>query len=191
MPQIAHAHAPFPGIRGFYVGFLHPLTQPAHVLLLLALCLWLGVRVGVRPLHSLIALGCATALGLLMAFAMASALPSQILILTLTAAVGLLIVSDWQAPAWLLPTLTAAGGWALALESIPDPGAFGDVAITTLGALAGIYYLVMYGTRLAGQALLRWPSRWMLLGFRVAGSWITAVCALMLAFALAGMPQAA
>ncbi|MFM1895581.1 MAG: hypothetical protein RLZZ385_655 [Pseudomonadota bacterium] len=185
-PSLVHAHAPYPGIRGFYVGFLHPLTLPSHVLMILALCLLLSSKAGPRPMTSLVALGLSTGLGLLLAFALAEWLPTALLILLFTTAVGAAIIPAWQAPPWVLPTLAGLGGLLLALESIPDPGAFGDVAITTLGALAGIHYLVMYGTRLAGLAQQRWRSRWMEIGIKVAGSWITAIGCMMLAFTLSG-----
>ena len=142
IPEWASAHAPYPGIRGFYVGFLHPLTLPSHVLLILALCLLLGARSGPRPMSALVSLGLSTAAGLLLAFGIATLLPTGLLILIYTTLVGLLIVLEWRLPAWMLPALAGLGGLLLALESIPDPGAFGYVAITTLGALAGIHYLV-------------------------------------------------
>ena len=184
-PVAALAHSPYPGIRGFYVGVLHPLTTPGHVLLIVAISILLGTRVSDNRLRCLAALFGATAFGLLLAFLLAPLLPTQLLLLLLTTALGLLIVLPRELPAWLYPVLTGASGFLLALESIPEPGPVMDVFITTFGSLAGIHYLIMYGSRLAAAAWRRWQSPVTAIAVRVAGSWISAIGCLMLAFVLA------
>ncbi|MEX2468468.1 MAG: HupE/UreJ family protein [Pseudohongiellaceae bacterium] len=186
-PAAALAHSPYPGIRGFYVGVLHPLTTPAHVLLIVAISVLLGTRVTDKRMRCLGVLFAATACGLLLAFLLAPLLPTQSLLLLLTTALGLMIVLPREMPAWLYPALTGASGFLLGLESIPEPGPVLDVFITTFGSLAGIHYLIMYGSRFAGTAWQRWQSPVSSIAVRVAGSWISAIGCLMLAFALAGI----
>ncbi len=62
-----------------------------------------------------------------------------------------------------------------------------DVIITTFGALVGIHYLIMYGANGVDYIWRRWQTRITGIGIRVAGSWLTAIAALMLAFNLAGL----
>jgi len=186
LPLMALAHSPYPGVRGFYVGALHPLTTPAHVLLIVAVSILLGSQVREGRMRYLVTVFTATAAGLVLAFVLSGFLPSALMILVLTTIVGALLILPRTLPGWLLMALAGLSGFLLAMESIPDPGAFLDVLITVFGSLVGIHYLIMYGSRGAGYALDRWDSRVTHLGFRVAGSWISAIGVLMLAFSLSG-----
>jgi len=137
-------------------------------------------------MRCLVTLFAATATGLLLAFAIASYLPSALLILLLTTLLGALIISLPALPGWSLIALTGCTGFFLALESIPDPGPFMDVLITVIGSLVGIHYLIMYGSRVTGTVLERWDSPVLRIGIRVTGSWLCAIGLLMLAFMLTG-----
>ncbi|MCB1670366.1 MAG: HupE/UreJ family protein [Gammaproteobacteria bacterium] len=185
-PLLAQAHSPYPGVRGFYVGALHPLTTPSHVLLILAISILLGLRLTEGRMRCLATVFAATALGLVLAFVLASYLPSSLFILLLTTLVGGLIIGPTSLPGWSLVVLSGACGFLLALESIPDPGPFLDVLITVTGSLVGIHYLIMYGSRAVRHGLERWDSGPLQIGIKVVGSWIAAIGLLMLAFTLAG-----
>ncbi len=183
-PLLAQAHSPYPGVRGFYVGALHPLTTPSHVLLIIAISLLLGIRSNDNRMRFLVGIF-STAVGLILAFVLASYLPSAVVILLLTTLIGGLLIGPRSLPDWALLLLCAASGFFLALESIPDPGPFLDVLITVVGSLVGIHYLIMYGARGARAALLRWDSQPLQIGIKVVGSWLCAIGLLMLAFLLA------
>jgi len=135
----------------------------------------------------LIAVFTSTAVGLILAFVLASYFPSALLILMLTTLLGVLIIVPAQLPGWAFVTLAGIAGFLLAIESIPDPGAFLDVLITVSGSLVGIHYLIMYGSKGARNALERWDSHVMQIGIKVVGSWITAIGLLMLALTLANV----
>ncbi|MBT8148197.1 MAG: HupE/UreJ family protein [Gammaproteobacteria bacterium] len=186
-PVLAQAHSPYPGVRGFYVGALHPLTTPSHVLLIIAISIVLGIRVTEGRMRYLATIFSATAAGLILAFVLASFFPSALLILLLTTVLGILIIVPASLPGWALVVLAGASGFLLALESIPDPGVFLDVLITVVGSLVGIHYLIMYGSKGASYALDRWDSQVMQIGIKVVGSWITAIGLLMLALTLANV----
>ena len=186
-PLLAQAHSPYPGVRGFYVGALHPLTTPSHVLLIIAVSILLGIRVSEGRVRYLTAVFSATAIGLILAFVLTGVLPSALLILVLTTALGIMIIVPVAMPGWVFVALAGVSGFLLALESIPDPGAFLDVLITVSGSLIGIHYLIMYGSKGAGYALERWDSQVMQIGIKVLGSWITAIGLLMLALDLANI----
>lgn len=167
------------------MGALHPLTTPPHVLLIIAISLLLGIRSPDNRMRFLVAIFSATAVGLILAFVLASYLPSAVLILLLTTLIGGLLIGPRSLPDWSLLLLCAASGFFLALESIPDPGPFLDVLITVVGSLAGIHYLIMYGARGARAALVQWDSQPLQIGIKVVGSWLCAIGLLMLAFLLA------
>lgn len=57
-----------------------------------------------------------------------------------------------------------------------------------MGALVGIHYLVMYGANGVQYIWRRWLFQVTSIDERVAGSWLTAITALILAFNLAGLP---
>lgn len=185
--MLAQAHSPYPGVRGFYVGAMHPLTTPSHVLLIIAISLLLGLRVTEGRMRYLATLFSATAVGLILAFMVAAFFPSAQLILLLTTALGVMIIVPVSLPGWTYPALAGVSGFLLALESIPDPGAFLDVLITVFGSLVGIHYLIMYGSKGAVYAVERWDSQVMQIGIKVVGSWITAIGLLMLALSLANI----
>jgi len=186
-PVMAHAHSPYPGVKGFYIGALHPLTTPSHILLIIAISLLLGSRVSESRFHCLLTLFLSAALGLLLAFFLAPFLPTALLILALLGAQGLLLVFPRSLSSRVYVTLTGLTGFLLGLESIPEPGPVLDVIITTFGALVGIHYLIMYGANGVEYIWRRWQSQVTIIGVRVAGSWLTAIAALMLAFSLAGV----
>lgn len=186
-PVLAYAHSPYPGIRGFYVGALHPLTEPAHFLVVLAISLLLGTQVTEARFSCLKTLFFSTAAGLLLAFAIAVLIPTAILILLLLAGLGLLLVLPRNLPDWAYRSLAGASGFLLAMESIPEPGPFLDVMITSFGSLIGIHYLIMYGSRGVALLMKKWQSRASEIAVRVLGSWFTAIACLMLAFTLAGL----
>ena len=187
MPVLAQAHSPYPGVRGFYVGALHPLTTPSHVLLIIAISILLGIRVTEGRMRYLVAIFSATAAGLILAFVLASFFPSALLILLLTTLLGVMIIVPVSLPLWAFIVLAGVSGFLLAVESIPDPGAFLDVLITVSGSLVGIHYLIMYGSKGAGYVLERWDSQVLQIGIKVVGSWITAIGLLMLALTLANV----
>jgi len=187
VPVMAHAHSPYPGVRGFYVGAMHPLTTPSHVLLIIAISILLGIRVTEGRMRYLATIFSATAAGLILAFVLASFFPSALLILLLTTLLGILIIVPVPLPGWVFVFLAGLSGFLLALESIPDPGAFLDVLITVSGSLVGIHYLIMYGSKGAAYALEHRESQVMQIGIKVAGSWITAIGLLMLALTLANI----
>jgi len=169
------------------VGVLHPLTEPSHILLIVTLSLLLGSCVTQRRFTSLASLFGATAAGMILAFVLAPFLPTQSLILLVCTGLGLILVLSRALPDWFYPLTSGVSGFLLALESIPEPGPFLDVFITAFGSLVGIHYLVMYGARLVTVGLQRWQTPITGIVLRVAGSWITAIGCLTLAFVLTGM----
>jgi apolipoprotein N-acyltransferase len=82
-------------------------------------------------------------------------------------------------------------GLGIGMASVPDPGAWRDVAITSLGSWFGICYFTVIVIGGVVAALDRWPGRPLRIALGVLASWLVAMAALYLAFVLVGTPPAA
>lgn len=178
----AQAHTTFQGLGEFGSGVLHPLTTPAHLLLLLALGLWLGQA---RPLRLREPAGVFAAFAagglLLTTTGLPAGVPLPVLI-ALVLAVGAAVV--WAGPPPLAARLAVCGAAALALglDSGVDANLPGLAVAKTL--FATWVSLVLCVVNVAFYISLLPPSKGVQTGLRVVGSWIVAIAFLMLAFAL-------
>lgn len=184
MPAFAWAHGSLPGMRGFYVGALHPFISVSHLLLIVTLSLLMGFRVRGSRKACMGALAAATFLGLFAGLIAAQVFVENWLSVIVAGLAGGLIVLAWRPPHWVLLAIVSVAGFTLGFESIPDPGRMSHVLVTCLGSFAGINCLVFYGMRGATELRNRWDAHWLQVAVRVVGSWITAVSFLMLAFYL-------
>ncbi len=178
----AQAHGASAGMAGFGGGLIHPLITPAHLLLLLALGLWLGQQ---RPLTlrlPTLAFVPGAAIGLLATtrFAIPPAWQAVLLCLALVAA--LLLATSTRLPSWAALPLFAGAGLLLGLDSGVDSADSPTALSITLFAIWLSLGLCLvnfaYYTSLLPQ------RKWVQIGVRVAGSWLAAICLLVLAFAL-------
>ena len=186
----ARAHSPVPGIEGFYVGLVHPLTSPAQILALLAVGVFFGQRRDARPWLPVAVFACVCLAGVLAGLSgvtFDAAGPGLLLLALLVATLAAL----WPlTPA--LPGLAAAGvaGLLTGLESIPDPGPVRATAITLSGTYIGAVVLLLYciGGLMWVLDNARWS--WVPVAFRVAAAWVAAVAALLLALHFTAAGQA-
>ncbi|MEO1723502.1 MAG: HupE/UreJ family protein [Pseudomonadota bacterium] len=186
LPGAANAHSSAPGIEGFYLGVLHPLTSLAQVLAFLALGLVFGQR---WPRNfalgwAVFAAGCVLGIVLgQMGVPMDAAEP---VLLALALAAGVLAALWPSGPA--IPAIALAGmaGIVIGLVSTPDPGPPRSVAVTLTGSFAGAVALLLNAA--AGVGWLRENARavWVGIGLRVLAAWVAAISALLLALALSG-----
>ena len=185
----AAAHAPIPGIEGFYVGLLHPLSTPGQILALLALGLMLGLRIG-RGLPVLVAL----AVGLLVGVGIGQvaarpdwAEPALLFMAIVSAAISALSPTDREWMSLLVATGATAGivGMLLGINSTPDPGPTLAMLITLSGSFFGIVLISIYVS--GGVVWLRekYTQQWVVVGIRVVAAWIGAVSILMAALIFA------
>ncbi|MBO9451414.1 HupE/UreJ family protein [Tropicibacter sp. R16_0] len=182
----AYAHAPIPGIKGFYVGLLHPFSTPSQALALLGLGLLLGQFTAEKVRWQLgsflicclfaVILGTAelavdnalfaVALG---ACTLAALLPGKAFVLALT--------------------LSGAGGLLIGCASIPDAGPAVDRVITMAGSTVGANLGLLYIWGASHFLQNRFTAPWVNIGFRVAAAWVGAVSLLMLALGYASSTQ--
>ncbi|MDR3401894.1 MAG: HupE/UreJ family protein [Chthoniobacter sp.] len=182
------AHMTAPGMGNFASGLLHPWMTPTHVLVLLALGLWLGQHVPLRlgmPCKVFAPLS-AVAL-LLTTTGWVAVVPPPILlgIALVTAAV---VALESRLPSSAGAVLLAVAAVAIGLDSAPEttstPSAvFSTLAGTWVGLGLGLVNLAYYVSLAAER-----KRQWIRIGFRVVGSWIFAISLLMLAFALRRPP---
>ncbi len=176
------AHTTFQGMGEFASGFLHPLTTPPHLLVLLALGIWLGQHQPLRLQEPAAAFGTGSALGLLVTTTGRLAGVPPPLLIVLGLGVGAAVALDRPVPPPARWLACAIAGLVLGLDSGMDAGTPGVAVAKTLSAtwvslLLCVVNVAFYVSRLPG-------FQWVRIGLRVAGSWIVAVALLMLAFAL-------
>jgi urease accessory protein len=180
-PVEAQAHAPVKGMGDLFNGLLHPLTTPAHLLIVLGLGLWIGQRTPLNlktPMLVFAPLSAAALLGT-MTGAVTTVHPSFLLALALVA--GALVALDKP-----LPTLWAGALFALAALGLGfDSGVDSTTTATVLKTLLGTWIsLLLLVVDIAIYISLCTKKPWQKIGVRVVGSWIVAISLLVLAFAL-------
>ncbi|HWN94919.1 MAG TPA: HupE/UreJ family protein [Methylomirabilota bacterium] len=181
LPPSVQAHGAIKGLEGFASGLVHPLTIPAHVLVILSLGLLAGQQTPQRlraPMFVLMpALACALLFTLTRVF---TGIPQPIPIaLALCAAVLVAVAKPVPMPA--IQALFALGGIVLGLDSAPESVPLAITLKSLLGTWVIVVFLVF---DVAYYSALAARRNWSQVGLRVLASWIIAVSVLMLAFAL-------
>ncbi len=176
----AFAHAPIEGIGSFYNGLLHPLLIPAHLILLIAIGLFVGQQASKITEIALGSFAFATMVGLILAW---FTIGTQIVtfILVLSTAIGLLIAINpaIQPPLnrYVAISLGALAGLALGMDSAQEALAGKEKLASLFGSGVAIYFLVLYPMTLADYFK---KKPWQKIGVRVLGSWLAASSLLVL-----------
>ena len=176
----ALAHAPVPGIKGFYIGLIHPFSTPAQALLILGVGLvtagfpvskvrWfvslffvmsvLGVFVGSATFEPDMAMYCAAVVACTLAALAPGKFPLPVLI------------------------CAALGGLLIGFVSVPDDGPARDRLFTMTGSIAGANIGLLYLYGISSVIQERFEQDWIGIGFRVLAAWLGAIALLMLALA--------
>ncbi|HSI13232.1 MAG TPA: HupE/UreJ family protein [Chthoniobacter sp.] len=181
------AHMTVPGMNAFSSGLLHPWMTPTHVMILLALGLWLGQQVPLRLglACKVFAPAAAAALGLSATKWVTTVPPFVLVAIALVISAAVALEARLPSPARVL--LLAAAAIGIGLDSGPETPLPFDTFSTLAGTwvslglgLVNIAYYVSLATAL--------QKKWISIGIRVLGSWIFAISLLMLAFALRPHP---
>ena len=176
------AHGAVPGMKGLGIGLIHPLITPAHLLLLLALGLLAGLGHSrtLALLTKLFMPSSTIALLLTAQFVFPSWM--QIVVLLLALSCALLVAWSARLTDKTIGGLFAATAIALGLDSGVSGGA---TTASTLVTLAGTWIgLNLFAINFAYYASVLPRKRWVITGVRVVGSWIAAICFLVIAFSL-------
>ena len=180
-PGTVFAHSPMPGIGYFYGGILHPLLVPSHLLVLVALGLFVGQR-GLTAMR--FAYPCflaALTAGLILAGFFPEMPPSvETVLLSFAACCGLAVALKLPTHPVLVALVALMTAFFIGADSgvadLDRRETFGAL----LGAGAGACILLIFC-----GALAELPRReWQKVLVRVLGSWCAASAALVLALAL-------
>ena len=164
-------------LQAFVDGLLNPLTTPAHVLTLLALSLLMALQS--QRFVVLLIFALALAAGFLAIVLAVETTPARTVLLTLAAALGVMVAAVW-APKLLAWLLAAIAGAALALDSPPQAVTIAEAYATLAGTTLGACAMLVVVAAIAGHA----KADWQRLGVRIVGSWIAASAILVLAVQL-------
>jgi len=167
----AHAHEALGGAGPFVNGLLHPAIEPAHLLGLLALGLWIARLDRDALRRSILAFATALIAGLL-----AGSLGTVPAMVPLAVALilGCLVAGGWQWPASLAAMVSVAAATTIGFDSGSDDW------IAGLGIWVGAMLIVLNIVNLA----MRFEAAWLRFGIRIAGAWIAAITLMLLALAL-------
>lgn len=189
LPAPAWAHSPIPGIEGFYVGLVHPLTTPAQIFALLALGVFFGQRRENVAWRAVVAFACAVLAGIALGVSGTPNGLAEPVLLVLALFVGVTAALWPASPVSLGVAAAGASGFLIGLASIPDPGPMRATIVTLSGSFVGASVLLLYC--IGGLFWLREKATWswVPIGFRVAAAWISAIAALLLALQFADTGQ--
>lgn len=180
-PLPAMAHSPIEGLDDFYVGLLHPLFVPAHLLGVLTLGVLFAQQEVQRVQFAVIAFFVTLAAGLV-STAMVPPVDVEIPLLLAAALGGILVAAAVTMPVAALVVVGAAFGALLGLDSAqPQLAGAGQMA-ALLGTAISASLSMMYA-----MVFAEWFSKrpWQRIGLRVAGSWAAASALLVLTLAFA------
>ncbi|GAA3961991.1 hypothetical protein GCM10022278_20020 [Allohahella marinimesophila] len=183
--ETALAHSPIEGIGNFYNGLLHPVFVPAHLLLLLALGLFLGQR-GLSAVKSAIGLFALAAIAGLTAAWFYTPPNAEIMLLGLSAIVGLAVAIAPNVTRLPCTVLALLAGGLLGLDSAQEGLSGQDKLIALIGSGVAMCLLLFYPMALAGFVR---SKPWQKIGVRIVGSWIAASSLLVLALSLSTQAQ--
>jgi hydrogenase/urease accessory protein HupE len=179
-PGVALAHSPIKGLNNFYNGLLHPVFVPAHLLLMIALGLFLGQQGPKENQPALAAFLLATIAGLTTAwFSPGSGM--EAILLVAAAAAGLLIAINPRVGLWGCAVITTLAGFLLGMDSAQESLAGRDKLAALFGSGIAIYFLTLYPMALADRFN---HKAWHRIGVRIVGSWIAASALLVLALSV-------
>jgi len=180
-PGTAHAHTTIKGLGEFANGIVHPLTTPAHVLILLGLGLLAGQHppLNLKPLMLVFAPLLAIALALTTTGLVQSVYPPILICLAL--GLGALVALAVPVPPLASRTLFALAALAIGFDSAVESNSTAAVVKTLLGTWLIVVFVVC---DLAYYVSLGAGKKWIAVGIRVIGSWIIAISLLVLAFSL-------
>ena len=137
----AFAHAPIPGIKGFYVGLIHPFSTPGQALLMLGLGLLIG-GLAVEKIRWNWGTFSVSLFGGLIAGSN-SLEPDAMMFASAFAACSVAALF----PGRLMPiaiALSAIGGVLIGSVSVPDDGEMRDRIFTMSGSIVGAFIGLLY-----------------------------------------------
>jgi len=178
----AYAHAPVPGIKGFCVGLLHPISSPARAVLMSGLALLIDGFFVPQARRILGAVLAASILGLVLGHPGLDLDTAMYIFALSTCAVAALVPGRLLSVALIVATV---GAILLGVASIPEPGRLGDRIFTMGGSIIGVNLglLLLWGGCMFVRDRLSWMPG-IAIGFHVIAAWVGATALIMLALSV-------
>jgi len=177
VPEPVLAHSPIKGIGNFYNGLLHPLFVPAHLLLLIALGLFIGQKGMYENRAAFAVFLVTTAIGLIGAWFSVGG-EMDIVLLSAAAIIGLLLASNLSIGLYFSAIIAALVGLLVGIDSAQETLSGTVKLVTLFGSGVGINLLLLYSMGFADYFN---KKPWQKIGVRVIGSWVAASSLLVLA----------
>lgn len=174
----AYAHAPVPGVKGFYIGLVHPFSTPSQALVMIGLGLMAGSYAG-EKIRWLLGAFLIVSMGGLVMGAAGMELETALYAIAV-AACGLAALLPGGVVA-LSFVCVVAGALLVGSVSIPDEGPTADRLFTMSGSIVGANIGLLYLAGLTHFVRQRFTQAWVAIGFRVVAAWLGAIALLMLA----------
>jgi len=178
--QPAWAHVAVEGADNFTAGMLHPFFVLPHLLVILALGLFLDQQGIAKARPALAAFVMALAGGFAgAALDLVSVFPVRGLLLGAALCLGLLVAWSRALPYAVVPA-AAVTGFAIALDSLPEDGAVWSNLISAVGTSLSLSFTLLNVMAFASMLTRGWQR----IGLRVLGSWIGASALMVAALSL-------
>lgn len=181
VPEASLAHSPIQGIGNFYNGVLHPVLVPAHLLLLMAVGLFLGQQ-GPKAIQSALGVYAVSTVAGLTAAWFSISIETETAILVLSAVIGLVIAIAPKLPLLWCGFIALVAGFLLGIDSAQEALSGEDKFVSLFGSGVAIYFLVLYPMALADYLN---KKAWQKIGIRIVGSWVASSSLLVLALSFA------
>lgn len=173
----ASAHSPVPGIEGFYVGLLDPLSAAPQVLALLGIGLLIGTFDKKHATWPLVIFLSATLAGIVLGASLLT-FNTQLLATAVVCGALALLLPGRGLVACILAA--AAAGFLIGAVSIPDPGPVRDRVITVAGSFVGANLAVLYIFGAILYAKEKASAPWLPTALRAASGVVAAIAAALL-----------
>lgn len=183
-PATVNAHTPIKGLEGLAAGILHPLTTPAHLLVLLALGLLVGQQLPLDLKTPFAVFVPGLTFALLLTSTGQITMVYQPILIALALCAAIPVAMEKSIPRFASRLLFLAAALAIGLDSSPEAGSPGLLVQALLGTWGMVIFLlfdVAYYTSLAMR------TRWVRIGVRILGSWIIAISLLVLALSMSSL----
>lgn len=163
-------------------GLVHPLLAPAHAAALIGIGLIAGRHGGRSRAAIVAALAAGLACGLMAIALSAGETPANDVLWAAAGGCGIAAAAGMRLRCGLAAAIALAVGAALGLDSPPETIFLGEAVATLIGTACGAVAALALATMLAAALARLWQG----MALRVAGSWIAAIAALVLALRFAG-----
>lgn len=179
----AGAHSSGTGAAAFYEGALSVYVVPGLLLALIGFGLILGLQ-KLTAEHAWQAFALAGLAGLGAVYLGLDIADPELPLIVLAMVAGLFVASGLPLPLVAAVLGGATLGFLVGVITFPHPGTFGSMALTALGGLISANVLLFYVAAIVTYVVGKFKLEWVVIGLRVAGSWIAAISFIVLALYL-------